>query len=228
MISRQEILLAALHACFPEYAERCSVSHQEVTLEVPADKLYPLALALRDEPSLLFSMLIDLCAVDYLSYGMSEWITEDATTTGFDRAVVANTAVAGSNDKPRFAVVYHLLSVVHNYRLRLRAYVTSEPLLLDSVIDVWPAANWFEREAFDLFGILFNGHPDLRRILTDYGFVGYPFRKDFPLSGHVQMRYDAALQRVIYEPVDIEPRVLVPRVIRHEQPNQTIAQKDAP
>jgi len=149
--------------------------------------------ALRDAPALRFELLLDLCGVDYSSYGDGTW------------------------DGARYAVVYHLLSVVHNLRLRLRVFAPEDdPPLVDSVTGVWPAANWYEREAFDLYGIVFNGHPDLRRLLTDYGFVGHPFRKDFPLSGHVEMRYDPDQQRVIYQPVTIEPREIVPRVIREE------------
>jgi NADH-quinone oxidoreductase subunit C len=148
---------------------------------------------LRDAPDLRFEQLTDLCGVDYSAYGEGGW------------------------DGARFAVVYHLLSLAHNRRLRMRVFCPDDAFpVVDSVIGLWPSADWFEREAFDLYGIIFTGHPDLRRILTDYGFVGHPFRKDFPLSGTVEMRYDPDQQRVIYQPVTIEPREIVPRVIRVE------------
>lgn len=168
-----------------------------------------------------FDMLIDICGIDYLTYGQTQWSTEQATTTGFSRGV--KTPEAGySNPYPaRFAVVYHLLSVRFNRRLRLKIYMPQDPPRVDSVVDIWASANWFEREAFDLYGIIFDGHPDLRRLLTDYGFVGYPFRKDFPIHGTVEVRYDAQSQRVVYEPVSIEPRVLVPKVCRHHPAEET-------
>jgi NADH-quinone oxidoreductase subunit C len=170
----------------------------ELTIEVDPSELFLVMKTLRDNSELGFEILIDLCGVDYLSYG-EESITE------------------GSRHDNRFAVVYHLLSISNNYRLRVRAYTAKDEIpVLDSVIEVWPAANWFEREAFDLYGIVFNGHPDLRRILTDYGFIGNPFRKDFPLTGNVEMRYDPDQRRVIYQPVSIEPREITPRVIREE------------
>lgn len=187
----------------------------ELTLEVPAANLLSVCRALRDEPSLQFSLLVDICGVDYLDYGVSQWQTEKTTLTGFSRAVDATGAQQPiAWDKPRFAIVYHLLSLAHNQRLRLRVFAENDPPIIDSVISIWDAANWYEREAFDLYGILFNGHPDLRRILTDYGFIGHPFRKDFPLIGQVEMRYDATLARCVYEPVSIQPRTLVPKVIR--------------
>jgi NADH-quinone oxidoreductase subunit C len=186
--------------------------------------------ALRDEPEWRFEQLIDLTGVDYLAYGRNEWNTESATNSGFSRGRIGSLTPAlsretgegrgegsGEGTDQRFAVVYHLLSVAHNRRLRLRCWCEAgEPPMLDSVAAVWKAADWYEREAFDLFGILFRGHPDLRRILTDYGFVGHPFRKDFPLIGNVEVRYDPAKGRVVYEPVEIEPRTLVPRVIRDD------------
>ena len=187
----------------------------ELTLVVPADRLLDTALALRDAPEFRFEQMIDLCGVDYAAFGQSEWETEDASFTGFGRGVDCDLAIAAEDPK-RFAVAVHLLSLKHNRRLRLRVYAGGAQPMVDSLIPVWAAANWFEREAFDLYGILFRGHPDLRRILTDYGFVGYPFRKDFPLSGQVEMRYDAEQKRVVYEPVSIEPRVLVPKVIRED------------
>jgi NADH-quinone oxidoreductase subunit C len=172
---------------------------------------------LRDKPKYAFQTLIDVCGVDYLHYGRAEWQTESSTGTGFGRGVNKEFTELGEKwTKPRFAVVYHLLSLEHNHRIRLRAFVDEELPALDSVVEIWPAANWFEREAFDLFGIIFKGHPDLRRLLTDYGFIGHPFRKDFPLIGNIEVRYDAKLKRVVYEPVSIEPRILEPKVIRFD------------
>lgn len=192
------------------------LSQDELTLEIPKENLRALCFALRDDEKLKFELLMDVCGVDYAQYGLSEWVTTAATATGFERAVSKEKETAPVWHKPRFAVVYHLLSVTHNQRLRIRTFVEGDPLFVDSVVDIWASANWNEREAFDLFGIIFQGHPDLRRILTDYGFSGHPFRKDFPLSGDVEMRYDAKQGRVIYEPVTVVPRVLVPKVIRYE------------
>jgi NADH-quinone oxidoreductase subunit C len=196
----------------------------ELSFEVAPASLIDVATGLRDETAFGFDMLIDLCAVDYSEYASEEWKTRRATSTGFSRGV--NRAAAGNGagrrdvaaaDERRFAVVYHLLSVTNNQRLRLRVYAgPGEPPIVPSVVDLWPSANWYEREAFDLFGILFDGHPDLRRLLTDYGFVGHPFRKDFPLIGNVEVRYDEEKKRVVYQPVSIEPRTLVPRVIRDD------------
>ena len=185
----------------------------EITLVVPAERLLAVCRILRDHRELRFEQLIDLCGIDYAAHGKAEWETDEASTTGFGRGVDRDLDLA-VDDPKRFAVAYHLLSLAHNRRLRLRVYAGSAAPMVDSVIPVWAVANWFEREAFDLFGILFRGHPDLRRILTDYGFVGHPFRKDFPLSGQVEMRYDPEQRRVVYQPVSIEPRVLVPKVIR--------------
>jgi NADH-quinone oxidoreductase subunit C len=203
----------------------------EVTVVVPAERLLEVCWILRDHEALRFEQLIDLCGVDYAAYGKAEWETDEASTTGFGRGVDREPDLA-LDDPKRFAVAYHLLSLVHNRRLRLRVYAGGAAPMVDSVIPVWASANWFEREAFDLLGILFRGHPDLRRILTDYGFVGHPFRKDFPLSGQVEMRYDAEQRRVIYEPVSIEPRVLVPKVIREDsrylRPEVGTGAKEAP
>ena len=188
----------------------------EITAEVPTAELLAVAQQLRDAPALKFELLLDVAGVDYLDYGRSEWQTDQASGTGFSRGV---NEFAGHTlrDQRRFAVVYQLLSLTHNRRLRLRAWCEGEEdPAVDSVTGIWASANWFEREAFDLFGILFRNHPDLRRLLTDYGFIGHPFRKDFPLIGNVEVRYDAERKRVIYEPVTIEPRILVPRVIRHD------------
>tara|TARA_R110000868_G_scaffold144960_4_gene364527 strand:- start:47440 stop:48081 length:642 start_codon:yes stop_codon:yes gene_type:complete len=190
------------------------IALDELTIEVPREKIKNICMALRDEPAYEFEQLVDVCGVDYLEYGSAQWQTESSTSTGFERGVENDIEHDSNWTKPRFAVVYHLLSINKNQRLRIRAFVEENDMTIDSVIDVWPSANWFEREAFDLFGILFKGHPDLRRILTDYGFIGHPFRKDFPLSGHVEVRYDAEQKRVVYEPVEIEPRILVPKVIR--------------
>lgn len=165
----------------------------ELTIILNADQVPQAMQVLRDHPDLRFAQLIDVCGVDYRDHGDGTW------------------------EGPRFAAVYHLLSVEHNWRLRVRVFCPDDELpKLASVIDVWPSANWQEREAFDLFGIVFEGHPDLRRILTDYGFIGHPFRKDFPLSGYVEMRYDPEQQRVIYQPVTIEPREVTPRIVRVE------------
>ena len=191
----------------------------ELTVECPAAALTEVATALCTTPELAFKQLVDLCGVDYAGYGEAEWETSDrATAQGYSRGVRKGAYRGGDGvERDRFAVVYHLLSHEHNERLRLRVMATDDPPRVDSVVNIWPAANWFEREAFDLYGILFDGHPDLRRILTDYGFIGHPFRKDFPLSGHVEMRYDPDKQRVVYQPVTIEPRTLVPRVIRNDR-----------
>jgi NADH-quinone oxidoreductase subunit C len=195
----------------------CRKATDEVTVEVAADQVGPVCRTLRDHERLRFGMLIDLCGVDYLQYGQGEWETDGATASGFGRGVTSrNEGGSGLAPDRRFAVVYHLLSLDNNWRLRVRVWAPQDPPRVPSVTGVWPNANWFEREAFDLFGVLFEGHPDLRRILTDYGFIGHPFRKDFPLIGNVEMRYDAEKQRVVYQPVSIEPRVLVPRVVRDD------------
>lgn len=189
----------------------------ELTLLVPPARLVEVATALRDENGFEFGMLVELAGVDYLTYGMDEWKTLKATESGFSRGVARGSPPVSPDTPERFAVAYHLLSLSLNHRMRIRCYPEpGDPPRLPSIAEVWPAANWFEREAFDLFGILFDGHPDLRRILTDYGFIGHPFRKDFPLTGQVEVRYDPAQQRVVYEPVSIEPRTLVPRVIRDD------------
>lgn len=189
-----------------------------LTLEVAPSHLLDVAKILRDDEALKFEVLVDLCGVDYSDYGVSYWRSTEATGSGYSRGVQPDHE--GHQvlpwDKPRFAVVYNLLSICHNSRLRLKVYLDGEPPLVNSVTKVWPCANWFEREAFDLYGIVFDGHPDLRRILTDYGFIGHPFRKDFPLIGHVELRYDEAQQRCVYEPVSIKPRVLVPKVVRQD------------
>jgi NADH-quinone oxidoreductase subunit C len=198
----------------------------EVTIEVAAKDALSVFETLRDDAALKFEQLIDVCGVDYSEYGSVEWATESTSSTGFSRGVEPATGArlrfgddieATQSGRKRFASVYHFMSVTHNHRLRVRVYCEDDAVpVVPSVIDLWPAANWFEREAFDLYGILYEGHPDLRRILTDYGFVGHPFRKDFPLIGHVEMKYDEEQKRVVYQPVTIVPRVLVPRVIRDD------------
>ncbi len=198
----------------------------EVTIAILPKDALAIFETLRDDAAFKFEQLIDVCGVDYSEYGRAEWNTEDSSTTGFSRGVEAATGArlrfgddieASDSGRARFASVYHFMSVTHNHRLRVRVYCEDDAVpVVPSVIDLWPAANWFEREAFDLYGIIYEGHPDLRRILTDYGFVGHPFRKDFPLIGHVEMKYDEQQKRVVYQPVSIEPRVLVPRVIRDD------------
>jgi NADH-quinone oxidoreductase subunit C len=187
----------------------------EVGFVVAASDLVAVCRELRDDAEFSFEQLIDLSGVDYIDYGREEWTTFDSTVTGFSRGVNRSISEQVREPRPRFAVSYQLLSITHNWRLRLRSFAAEgEPPIIDSVVDIWAGANWYEREAFDLFGILFRGHPDLRRILTDYGFIGHPFRKDFPLIGNVEVKYDPAKGRVVYQPVSIEPRTLVPRVIR--------------
>jgi NADH-quinone oxidoreductase subunit C len=217
MSEQLEQQASALAARFGDALLRVESRCGELTFEVPSQSLVTTCRALRDEPEWRYEQLIDLTGVDYLDYGRVEWNTQSATSGGFSRGVSRANDARLHTEERRFAVVYHLLSVGHNRRLRLRCWCEpGEPPLLDSVVEVWKAADWYEREAFDLFGILFRGHPDLRRILTDYGFVGHPFRKDFPLIGNVEVRYDAEKGRVVYEPVAIEPRTLVPRVIRED------------
>jgi NADH-quinone oxidoreductase subunit C len=213
---------------FGERLHRIESRCGELTYEVASAELVETCRALRDDATFAFEQLVDLTGVDYLDYGRDEWNTESATGVGFSRGV-EEPGRAAPEDPRRFAVAYHLLSVATNRRLRLRAYCEAgEPPMLDSVIEVWKSADWYEREAFDLYGIVFRGHPDLRRILTDYGFIGHPFRKDFPLIGNVEVRYDAAKGRVVYEPVSIEPRTLVPKVIRGEDNRWESALKDTP
>jgi len=190
-------LQTALKAVLGEYIEHLDLVLGELTLTVSAANYLQVAKSLRDHPALAFEQLIDLCGMDYSAY-------KDGADSKF-------------TDLPRYAAVSHLLSLSHNWRLRLRVFATSEDMpQLSSITPVWNSANWFEREAFDLYGILFEDHTDLRRILTDYGFIGHPFRKDFPTSGHVEMRYDAEQKRVIYQPITIEPREITPRIVRED------------
>src|SRR5690606_19366381 len=199
----------------------------QLAYEVEADALLDVCRVLRDDEAFRFEMLMDLAGVDYLVYGRDEWQTESATGTGFSRGVFRgydniplerdDQDTTQYRPKRRFAVAYQLMSIQHNQRIRLRTYCPDDAQpLVDSVTGIWNSADWYEREAFDLYGILFRGHPDLRRLLTDYGFIGHPFRKDFPMVGHVGMRYDPERGRVVYEPVSIEPRTLVPKVIRDD------------
>ena len=191
MASKLETLKSNLEAALAGRLQSVTLALGELTVVVKADDYLDVCQRLRDEPSLRFEQLIDLCGMDYLTYG------------------------EGVYEGPRFAAVLHLLSIEHNWRLRVRVFAPDDDMpLVASVVDIWNSVNWFEREAFDLYGIIFDGHPDLRRILTDYGFIGHPFRKDFPVSGYVEMRYDPEQKRVVYQPVTIEPREITPRVIR--------------
>ncbi len=220
MSDRNETLAARIDERFGEQMTRVKSICGELTYELDKDDLVGIATALRNEGDFGFEMLMDVCGVDYLSFGSVEWTTESATGSGYSRGVEREPVILDEADEfppKRFAVVYHLLSLHHNMRLRLRVFTgVNNPPVVRSVVDIWNSANWFEREAFDLYGILFDGHPDLRRILTDYGFIGHPFRKDFPLIGNVEVIYDADKGRVAYQPVSIEERTLVPRVIRDD------------
>lgn len=211
-----EQLLNDLRECLGAKIVRDKFETGQVTIEVNAADITEVSLILRDDESLAFNQLTDLSGVDYLSYGKADWETRDTTRTGFSRGVSQGVYIDTQDLEDRFAVVYHLLSLRHNRRLRVRCFVSGQPAKIASVTPIWAGANWFEREAFDLFGILFEGHPDLRRILTDYGFRGHPFRKDFPLEGNVEVRYDEEQGRVVYQPVSIKNRVLVPKTIRHD------------
>ena len=223
LTSRYAALAGAIEAKLAHSVERLPTTTGELGYRVAPDDLLAVCRTLRDAPELKFEMLMDVCGVDYQSYGKDEWQTSSATATGFSRGTLRAAPPVDDVEHAvyvppgRFAAVYHLLSITHNHRLRLKTFCESdERPIVDSVYDVWNAADWFEREAFDLYGILFRGHPDLRRLLTDYGFIGHPFRKDFPLIGNVEMRYDAAKGRVVYEPVSIVSRTLVPKVIRDD------------
>ena len=202
MTTKLATLKSALEAALGEKIQSLNERLDELTLVVKADDYLGVVQALRDRGELRFEQLIDLCGVDYSTFGDGAW------------------------DGPRFAAVMHLLSIKHNWRLRVRVFAADDRFpVIDSVNGIWPSVNWFEREAFDLYGIMFSGHDDLRRILTDYGFIGHPFRKDFPLSGTVEMRYDPEQKRVIYQPVTIEPREITPRVIREDEYGDVIAER---
>jgi NADH-quinone oxidoreductase subunit C len=196
-----------------------------LTLRVKKDNLLSIMNSLKTNEELLFSQLTDICGVDYSLFGKPEWNTKEVTSAGYSRGIKASShgrikfgeTVDALNTEDRFCVCYHLLSIKYNRRIRVKVYINEDPQILPSVTSIWSSADWYEREAFDLFGILFENHPDLRRILTDYGFIGHPFRKDFPLVGNTQIRYDPNLKKIIQEPVDIEPRVLVPKVIREKK-----------
>jgi NADH-quinone oxidoreductase subunit C len=219
MASRLETLVAALKTALSDRLIGLKTARGEVTIIVAPQNLLSVATALRDTPELRFEQLMDVCGLDYSTYRMPGADGERATHTR-EELVREASEKAENTELPilgRFAAAYHLLSITHNWRVRMRVFAEDDQLpVLDSVVGIWPAANWFEREAFDLFGIVFSGHPDLRRILTDYGFIGNPFRKDFPISGNVEMRYDPDQQRVIYQPVTIEPREITPRIVREE------------
>jgi len=188
-----ETLLERVQDVLGDKVVKAGVALDEATIEVNPEDWHEIALTLRDDAGLAFDLMMDLCGVDYSTYKEGVW------------------------EGKRFAVVLHLLSIKRNHRLRVRTFCADDDLpILASLMEVWPAVNWFEREAFDLYGIIFDGHPDLRRILTDYGFIGHPFRKDFPISGHVEMRYDPELKRVVYQPVSIEPREITPRIVRED------------
>lgn len=242
--SRQQ-LADSLRSHFGDRLVSVNLEFKEITAVVTVDNYIEVATELRDIAEFGFQQLVDLSGVDYSQFGQAEWQTNDASRAGFSRGVDA-AATTGrlqfgdelesvSEQGRRFAASSHLLSYSNNLRLRLKVYAPDDSFpVVPTITEVWNSANWYEREAFDLFGILFSGHPDLRRILTDYGFVGHPFRKDFPLVGHVEMRYDPEKERVVYEPVTIEPRVLVPKVIREdnrylpsERSDEEEAQNDA-
>jgi len=213
MTAMTEKLQTAIAKHLAELVVNSNVHVDELTIEITKENLLNVVELLRDHDDFQFEQLIDLCGVDYLTYGQDEWTTEHASLSGFERG--RDTSIQPvSWTKPRFAVVYHLLSVTLNQRIRLKVFIEEEDMMLPSVTNIWNGANWFEREAFDLFGFLFEGHPDLRRILTDYGFIGHPFRKDFPVIGELEMRYDEDKKQCVYEPVTIEERVNVAKVIR--------------
>jgi NADH-quinone oxidoreductase subunit C len=236
MTTRTETLIAALQSALGDRIAGVTEAAGEVTIVVEPDNLLAACGVLRDAPDLRFGQLTDLCGLDYSAYGgalpgsLQDSLQDSTVREPEDPPQGGGTAASstgssgqalvpppGGRPRRRYAVVYHLLSITHNRRLRLRTFAADDEFpVVASVAGIWPSANWYEREAFDLLGIVFTGHPDLRRILTDYGFIGYPFRKDFPLSGTVEMRYDPDQQRVIYQPVTIEPREIVPRTIREE------------
>ncbi|OYQ78611.1 NADH-quinone oxidoreductase subunit C [Wohlfahrtiimonas chitiniclastica] len=229
VILRPETILTTLSSVLGDRIVSSKIARDELTIVVDSDQLHETLSLLKENDQMPFWQLMDVCGVDYAAYGIAEWDVE-ASNHGFSRAV--EEGAVGRNEAAleqaranremlnRFAVVYHLLSMHSNARVRVKTYAKDDNFpLVDSVVDIFKSANWFEREAFDLFGIIFNGHPDLRRILTDYGFIGHPLRKDFPLTGRVEIWYDPELERVVYQPVTIESRVVIPRVIRKEELN---------
>ena len=225
MTNLPNLYVEKLSKFFQERVEQIIEQRDEITLEVKPENYLNVLTALRDNADFAFEQMVDLCGVDYLSFGDVEWDTTDVSSQGFSRGVEGEgpgrfswqSRPTQSDLVKRFAAVVHLLSVQHNRRIRVRCFAENNDIpQIDSIVNLYPIANWFEREAFDLFGIIFKGHPDLRRILTDYGFVGHPFRKDFPLIGNVEVLYDEEKKRVIYQPVSIEPRVTVPKVIRDD------------
>ena len=220
MSQKNEDIKTRITTCFEDKVNFIESSCNELIFELQYENLIEVAKELKTNENMMFEQLTDLCGVDYLTYGVDEWITKSATSSGFSRGVSRQSVIlddADTFDEKRFAVIYNLLSIKHNSRIRLRVYTGDKnPPIIPSVASIWSSANWLERETFDLYGILFEGHPDLRRILTDYGFVGHPFRKDFPLSGNVEIHYDEKKEKIVYKPVSIEPRTLVPRVIRQD------------
>ncbi|OYQ73067.1 NADH-quinone oxidoreductase subunit C [Wohlfahrtiimonas sp. G9077] len=229
VILRPETILTTLSSVLGDRIVSSKIARDELTIVVDSDQLHETLSLLKENDKMPFWQLMDVCGVDYAAYGIAEWDVE-ASNHGFSRAVeegavgrseaALDQARANREMPNRFAVVYHLLSMHSNARVRVKTYMKDDNFpMVDSVVDIFKSANWFEREAFDLFGIIFNGHPDLRRILTDYGFIGHPLRKDFPLTGRVEIWYDPELERVVYQPVTIESRVVIPRVIRKEELN---------
>jgi len=220
MSQKNEDIKTRITTCFEDKVNFIESSCNELIFELQSEDLIEVAKELKTNENMMFEQLTDLCGVDYLTYGVDEWTTKSATSSGFSRGVSRQSVIlddADTFDDKRFAVIYNLLSIKHNSRIRLRVYTGDKnPPIIPSVASIWSSANWLERETFDLYGILFEGHPDLRRILTDYGFVGHPFRKDFPLSGNVEIHYDEKKEKIVYKPVSIEPRTLVPRVIRQD------------
>ena len=220
MSQKNEDIKTRITTYFEDKVNFIESSCNELVFELHSEDLIEVAKELKTNENMMFEQLTDLCGVDYLTYGVDEWTTKSATSSGFSRGVSRQSVIlddADTFDDKRFAVIYNLLSIKHNSRIRLRVYTGDKnPPIIPSVASIWSSANWLERETFDLYGILFEGHPDLRRILTDYGFVGHPFRKDFPLSGNVEIHYDEKKEKIVYKPVSIEPRTLVPRVIRQD------------
>jgi NADH-quinone oxidoreductase subunit C len=215
-----------LQKYFGDKIQQLTLAFDEICIETSVENVLEVCKELRDKSEFDYQQLIDLCGVDYSQFGKGEWETDESSSTGFSRGVESasmgrlmfgDELQSDDPSKPRFASVMQLISYTQNRRLRVKVFAENNDFpVVPSVIDIWRSADWYERESFDLFGIMYSDHPDLRRILTDYGFVGHPFRKDFPLVGHVEMRYDPQQKRVIYEPVSIDPRVLVPRVKRED------------